>query len=162
MSITDIRKDPETSMLTVTTEWDAPIERVWELWSDPRKLERWWGPPTYPATVGTHELVPGGTVTYTMTGPEGDQHKGFWSVIGVDPPLSFVADDGFANPDGTLNDHLPITRFTITLAEHYGRTRMTIESRFESTKHFQEVLDMGMEEGLTAALGQIDAVLAEA
>ena len=36
--------------LTITAEFNAPVTRVWELWENPRLLERWWGPPTYPAT----------------------------------------------------------------------------------------------------------------
>ena len=49
-----------------------PIARVWALWADPRKLERWWGPPTFPATVLEHDLRPGGKVSYYMTSPEGE------------------------------------------------------------------------------------------
>ena len=45
MTVTAVRKDPETLTMTLTAEFDATPERVWELWADPRKLERWWGPP---------------------------------------------------------------------------------------------------------------------
>ena len=51
MTVTAVRKDPESRTLTLEAEFDASAERVWELWADPRQLERWWGPPTYPATV---------------------------------------------------------------------------------------------------------------
>lgn len=59
-----------------------------QLWADPRKLERWWGPPTYPATVVEHDLRAGGKVAYLMTSPEGEQHHGWWKVLEVDeaPP----------------------------------------------------------------------------
>ena len=56
MSVTSVHKDPETMTMTVTAEYDAPVARVWQLWADPRQLERWWGPPTYPATVVDHDL----------------------------------------------------------------------------------------------------------
>ena len=45
--------------------------RVWQLWADPRLLERWWGPPGFPATFEHHDLTPGGTITYFMSGPDG-------------------------------------------------------------------------------------------
>jgi len=51
MTVTSVDKDLDDLTLTLTADFDAPIERVWELWADPRKLERWWGPPEYPATV---------------------------------------------------------------------------------------------------------------
>jgi uncharacterized protein YndB with AHSA1/START domain len=78
MTVTDVRKDPGSRTLTIEAEFDASPERIWELWADPRQLERWWGPPTYPATFETHDLRPGGHVTYYMIGPEGDQPRGFW------------------------------------------------------------------------------------
>ena len=58
MSVTSIDKDPE-AFLSLVAEFAAPIERVWQLWADPRQLERWWGPPSYPATVEDHDLSRG-------------------------------------------------------------------------------------------------------
>ena len=68
MTVTDIRKDPAALTMTIASEWNAPIARVWQLWADPRKLERWWGPPTYPATFETFDFQPGGRALYFMTG----------------------------------------------------------------------------------------------
>ena len=50
MTVTAVRKDPDALTMTLTAEFEASPERVWDLWADPRQLERWWGPPTYPAT----------------------------------------------------------------------------------------------------------------
>ena len=86
MTVTDVRKDPEALTLTITSEFDAGVDRVWQLWADPRRLERWWGPPTYPSTFVDHDLTPGGRVTYYMTGPEGDQARGWWKVLAVEAP----------------------------------------------------------------------------
>ena len=74
--VTSVVKKRDARTMTITAHFDAPIDRVWKVWSDPRQLERWWGPPTYPAIVSEHDLTPGGTVTYAMTGPEGDRHGG--------------------------------------------------------------------------------------
>ena len=63
MTVTSVHKDPEALTMTITAEFDATVERAWQLWADPRQLERWWGPPTYPATVVDHDLAPGGRVT---------------------------------------------------------------------------------------------------
>ena len=88
MTVTAVRKDPDTLTMTLTAEFDASPERVWQLWADPRQLERWWGPPTYPATFTAHDLAPGSHVEYHMTGPSGDQPHGFWDVVEADPPRS--------------------------------------------------------------------------
>jgi len=162
MSVTAVHKDPQELSLTIDAEFDAAPERVWQLWSDPRQLERWWGPPTYPATVTKHELKPGGRVEYHMTGPDGDQPHAYWEVQQVDPPHSLVVHDGFANEDGSPNMEMPTNELRVTIEElATGRTKMTIVSTFPNTEAMEQLLALGMEEGLTQALSQIDAILAE-
>lgn len=162
MTVTAINKDPGARTMTLTAEFDASPERVWQLWADPRQLERWWGPPTYPATVDSHDLTAGGRVAYHMTGPEGDQPRGYWEVVEVEPPHRLVVNDGFANDDGTPNGDLPGTSFSVDIREiSDGRTQMTISSVFPSTEAMEQMIAMGMEEGIKQAVGQIDAILAE-
>ncbi|MET0833991.1 MAG: SRPBCC domain-containing protein [Actinomycetota bacterium] len=162
MTVTGVRKDPRALTMTIDAEFDASPERVWQLWADPRQLERWWGPPTYPATFTRHDLAPGSRVEYHMTGPEGDQPHGYWDIVQVDPPRSLVFQDGFANDDGSPNTDLPPTIARVTIDEiGSGRTRMSIESRFPSAEAMEQVLALGAEEGLKQAVGQIDAILAE-
>jgi uncharacterized protein YndB with AHSA1/START domain len=162
MTVTSVVTDPETLTLTLTAEFDASPERVWDLWSDPRKLERWWGPPTYPATFTTHDLAPGSRIQYHMTGPTGDQPHGFWDIVEVDAPSRLTFIDGFAHPDGTPDETFP-TGVTVVSIEPIGtgRTRMSIESRSPTAEALEQVLAMGMKEGITEAVGQIDAILAE-
>src|SRR5260370_814135 len=105
MTVTAVRKDPQRLTLTVEAEFDTSVERVWQLWADPRKLERWWGPPTYPATFTKHDLAPGGRVESHMTGPAGDQPHGFWDVLEVEPPRRILFRAGFANADDRHNGH---------------------------------------------------------
>ena len=162
MTVTAVRKDAQALTMTVEAEFDASPERVWQLWADPRQLERWWGPPTYPATFTKHDLAPGSRVEYHMTGPEGDQPKGYWDIVDVDPPNGLDFTDGFANADGSPNTELPQNSARVRIEEvAAGRTRMSIETEFPSTEAMEQVLAMGMEQGLTQAIGQIDAILAE-
>jgi uncharacterized protein YndB with AHSA1/START domain len=162
MTVTAVRKDPKALTMTIDAEFDASPERVWQLWADPRQLERWWGPPTYPATFTKHDLTAGSRVEYHMTGPEGDQPRGYWDIVEVNPPRSLVFRDGFANDDGSPNNDLPMTTARVTIDEvGAGRTRMSIESVFSSTEAMEQVLAMGAEEGLKQAVRQIDAILAE-
>lgn len=162
MTVTAVRKDPEARTMTLTAEFDATPERVWQLWADPRQLERWWGPPSYPATVTAHDLRVGSRVEYHMTGPSGDQPKGFWNVLEAEPPHRLLFRDGFANDDGSENNDLPSTTTRVAIeAIGDGRSRMTLDSLFPSVEAMEQLVAMGMEEGLTQAVGQIDAILAE-
>jgi uncharacterized protein YndB with AHSA1/START domain len=161
MTVIAVRKDPAARTMILEAEFDASAERVWQLWADPRQLERWWGPPTYPATVTSHDMRVGGRVAYHMTGPEGDQPKGYWEIDDVEPPRRLVFRDGFSNDDGTPNTEFPESTARVSIEElGDGKTRMLIESIFASTEAMEQMLAMGMEEGLKEAAGQIDAILA--
>ena len=162
MSVTSVRKDTDELTMTVTAEYDVTAERAWQLWADPRQLERWWGPPTYPATVEKHDLTPGGQVSYYMTGPEGDRPHGWWSVLEAEPPRRLVIEDGFADDTGAPNPDLPTMVMRVEITDRPGGVTMTIATRFPSAEAMEQLLAMGMEEGIREAAGQIDAILADA
>lgn len=162
MTVINLQKDPERLTFSITAEFDAPVERVWQLWADPRQLERWWGPPTYPSTFVEHDLTPGGRVTYYMTGPEGDEHHGWWRVLTVAAPNRLEFEDGFADADGAPKGAMPTTMATVTIgASDSGPTHMTIFTLFPSLEAMNQLIEMGMEQGMTLAIGQIDGLLAE-
>lgn len=158
MTVVSVVPDERALTLTLTAEYAAPVERVWQLWADPRLLERWWGPPGYPATFTEHDLVPGGRVAYHMTGPEGERHPGWWHVISVDEPHAIELEDGFG--DNGESDDMPITRMSVAISDLGDRgTRMVLVGEFPSAEAMQQLIDMGMQEGLRQAVGQIDALL---
>jgi uncharacterized protein YndB with AHSA1/START domain len=159
LSITSVDTDYDNLTITLVADFDAPIQQVWELWSDPRKLERWWGPPTDPATVKTHDLSPGGEVAYRMTGPEGDTHHGLWRITAVGSPNSLEFTDAFADEDGTPIADMPVSRVTVQLTERDGRTRMEMRLMLESREDMEKLLSTGVVEGLRQAVGQMDALL---
>jgi uncharacterized protein YndB with AHSA1/START domain len=162
MTVIGVRKDPRALTMTIDAEFDASPERVWQLWADPRQLERWWGPPTYPATFTRHDLAPGSRVEYHMTGPEGDQSRGYWEILEADAPHRLVFRDGFADADGRPSSDMPINEVRVMINEAGGgQTRMSIESIFGDAAAMEQLLAMGMEQGLRDAVGQIDAILAE-
>jgi uncharacterized protein YndB with AHSA1/START domain len=159
MTVTSVHADYYKLTITLIADFDAPIHQVWELWSDPRKLERWLGPPTHPASVEKHDLIPGGEVTFFMTGPEGDRSWGTWGVTAVDPPTSLEFTDAFAHTDGTPVADMPVGNVRVLLTERGGRTRMEMHSAFESREDMERWVGMGTVEGLQEAVGQMDALL---
>ena len=159
MTVVSTDLDRANLTMTVVCEFEASVERVWQVIADARTLERWWGPPTWPATFTRHELEPGGASRYYMTGPEGERAHGWWSTVAVDAPNRLEVDDGFAGDDGEpLPDDEPM-RMVFTLEGTGPRTRMTVRTTFASKEQLTKVTEMGMEEGLRGALGQIDDLL---
>jgi uncharacterized protein YndB with AHSA1/START domain len=157
--ITNVKVDRDTKRFDVYAEYAASVERVWDLWADPRMIERWWGPPTWPATFEEFTLKEGERVHYFMTGPDGTEAHGWWEIVAVDPMINFQLRDGFANSDGSVNEQMP----TITMIAHFESngeiTKMRMESQYASVEDFDKVMEMGMEEGMRAAMGQIDEIL---
>ena len=160
MSVTSIDKDLDALTLTLIADFDATSEQVWDLWADPRKLERWWGPPTHPATMIDHDLTPGGEVAYYMTGPEGEKYRGWWRFTAVDAPTSLEFIDGFADPEGKPVDDMPTSTVKMRLSSYGGGTRMELRSVFDTREQMDQLLATGMVEGLEQAVGQMDALLA--
>jgi uncharacterized protein YndB with AHSA1/START domain len=162
MPVTGITKDIDTRTLTITAEFAAPVERVWAMYADPRQLEQVWGPPQYPATFVEHDLRPGGRTTYYMTSPDGERFAGYWEVTAVDEPRQFAFLDGFADAELNPNPALPVSENVYTFEENAGGTRAVFTSTYDSAEALQTVLDMGMEEGATSAINQVDGFLARA
>ncbi len=163
MPVTDVRQDLEALCLTVTAEFAARPERVWELYADPRQIERWFGPPTYPATFVEHELVAGGRSVYYMTSPEGEKYWGWWETESATPAEGFVHTDGFGDAEGRPVDTAPVSRNVVRMGPHGAdgaATQVVVVSTYASAADLQQVLDMGVVEGLTGSINQIDALLA--
>jgi uncharacterized protein YndB with AHSA1/START domain len=160
MTVTAVHKDPDALSMTITSEFDATPERIWQLWADRDQLQRWWGPPTYPATFPDYDLRSDAPIAYYMTGPDGQKSHGWWRILEADKPRSIALLDGFSNPDGTPNDALPTMTMRVTIEDAgVGRSRMAIRTEFPNAEAMERVLAMGMEQGMTLALGQIDEIL---
>lgn len=160
MPVTDVTSDLENRTLTITADFAAPVERVYAIYADPRQLERVWGPPTFPATVVEHDLTPGGRMNYFMTGPQGEKFYGTWLVESVDRPDGFAFDDAFTDEHFTVNQAMPTSKNVFSFAAHDGGTRATYTSTYATAEGLQQVLDMGVVEGASQSINQIDTLLA--
>jgi uncharacterized protein YndB with AHSA1/START domain len=162
MTVTNTTKDAATLTLTVVAEFDAAPDRVWEVWEDPRKLERWWGPPTFPATFTRHDFVVGGESRYFMTGPAGESPHGWWRMETIDRPRRIEFANGLAGDDGEPVPGVDPMPSHVTFEPVDAGTRMTAVTHFVSVEQMDTMLNMGMEEGMALAMGQIDALLSPA
>lgn len=160
MPVTDVRHDLEALTITITAQFAAPVERIWEIYADPRQLEKVWGPPGFPATVVDHDLSPGGLVTYYMTGPEGEKYYGYWKVLETAQPGYFRYLDGFADETFTPNPQLPASECTSTFTAADEGTLAVYVTSYDSLEALQTVLKMGVEEGARTSIDQIDGLIA--
>jgi uncharacterized protein YndB with AHSA1/START domain len=159
MTVVRSEKDPDNLTLTIVAEFDAAPDVVWEVWEDPRKLERWWGPPTFPATFTRHDFIVGGQSRYHMTGPNGETPRGWWRIDAIDKPRRVDFLNGLAGDDGEPLPQLPAMRGSVTFESTESGSRMTVFTNFTDTEQMQAMLERGMQEGMTQAVGQIDELL---
>jgi uncharacterized protein YndB with AHSA1/START domain len=161
MSVTSVEKDPHALTMTVTADLDATVERAWQLWADPRQFERWWGPPGYTPTVVDYDLRTGGRVTFFTTGTESERDDSTWEVIAADPPRRLELRDADVDDDGRPNDGNAMTLMVITIDERDGGGAvMAIRTHFDSLAGMEQVLAMGIEEGMRTVMSQIETLLA--
>jgi uncharacterized protein YndB with AHSA1/START domain len=95
MPLTNVSNDAAAKTVTLIAEFDAPVERVWQLYADPRQLEQWWNPPGFPLTITDHDLSVGGMVQAQLTTPDGRKVHAYWRITAVDAPRSMEWEDGF-------------------------------------------------------------------
>jgi uncharacterized protein YndB with AHSA1/START domain len=159
MTVISTITDTEALTLTVSAEYAASPQEVWDVWENPRQLERWWGPPSYPATFTRHDFKVGGESRYYMTGPDGDLSKGYWRMSVIDEPRRLEFANGLAGDDGEPKADLEPMAAVVTFESVGDKTRMIAKSSFVDDAQMELLIGMGMAEGMTQAVRQIDGVL---
>ena len=160
MPVTDVTTDPEALTMTLTAEFDAPVDRLWDAFTNPRQLERFWGPPGWPATFPTFDFEVGGRAVYFMTSPQGEKSYGSWEFLEIDGPQGFTVLDNFANADGAPLDGMPTMRVVFRFDATGSGSRMVNTTYFASAEALEQVVAFGAVEGSTMAINQLDRVLA--
>ena len=161
MPVTNVTHDLDSLTLVITAGFAAPVERVWQVYAGPPQLEVVFGPPTHPATFVEHDLSPGGKAHYFMTSPEGEKYYGWWRIQSVHEPRRFTFEDGFAADDSFAPvAEMPVSHNVYEFEAIESGTRATFTGTYESVEGLQQVLDMGVVEGASSAINQIDALLA--
>jgi uncharacterized protein YndB with AHSA1/START domain len=162
MTVITTSTDVDKLTLTIVAEFDAAPHRVWAFWEDPRKLEQWWGPPTFPATFTRHDFVVGGESRYFMTGPAGETSHGWWRIDTIDKPHRLDFANGLAGDDGEPVPGVEPMSGSVTFEATDGGTRMTAVTCFTHAAQMQTMLELGMRDGMTQAIEQIDGLLSPA
>jgi len=161
MPITELVSNAADLTMKIVADYPVPVERLWEAYSDPRQLERFWGPEQWPATFTRHDMAVGGESHYYMTGPDGAQSRGWFRFLKVEPYKLIEVEDGFADESGAVNTNMPSMRMSFHFSKTAKGSRFESVTTFPSLEAMEELVKMGMVEGTKSAMGQIDAVLAD-
>lgn len=159
MPVTDITTDTDNLTMTLTADVDAPVDRLWRAFTQPRQLERFWGPPGWPATFTAFDFTVGGHADYAMTSPQGEKSRGTWEFLAIDEGRSFEVLDAFADEDGEPMSGFPSMRMRFSFDETATGSRLSNITYFTSVEALEQVVAMGAVEGSRMAMNQLDTVL---
>lgn len=157
--------------ITITHEVDAPRAAVWRAFTDPDRLDQWWGPRDCPTRVRNLELKPGGIFQYEMTFPDGQPHFGKWVYREIAAPNRIVADVSFCDANGKPIPHPFMPNWPLTLhvestfIPHGNKTEIKTDvtvpgADIEQRRSFDENRD-NMKEDLDESYDRLDAYLAK-
>lgn len=156
-----IEKDLAAKKVTIIRHFNAPVEEVWKAWTESELLDQWWAPKPYKAETKTMNFAEGGHWLYAMVGPDNDN---MWCKVeyqGIDPQKSFRANDLFCDENGNKNSDFPSMHWNNSFESDGEGTKVTVEITFTSEADMKKIMEMGFEAGFTAALGNLDELLAK-
>ncbi len=159
MPVTDITTDTDNLTMTLTADVDAPVDRLWRAFTQPRQLERFWGPPGWPATFTAFDFTVGGHAHYAMTSPQGEKSRGTWEFLAIDEGRGFEVLDAFADESGEPMSSFPSMRMRFSFDETATGSRLSNITYFTSVEALEQVVAMGAVEGSRMAMNQLDTVL---
>lgn len=138
----------DENRLTVRRTFDVPRERVFDAWTDPEQVDRWWGPDGFTTTTDEMDVGPGGVWRFVMVGPDGDEYQNRIVYEEVERPERLAYIHG--SPDDPEQ-----FRVTVAFDERGDETELTMEMRFPSAADLDEAVEFGADEGARQTLAKL-------
>ncbi|HER40051.1 MAG TPA: SRPBCC domain-containing protein [Salinimicrobium catena] len=154
--------DKENNKIQVIREFAAPVSRVWKAWTQQELLDQWWAPKPWTAQTKEMDFREGGKWIYAMVSPEGEKHWARTDFQSVKTLVSFTGLDAFVDEKGNKNTGLPESSWKVEFDESsITTTLVSVEIEYDSSEDLEKILEMGFIEGFSAALQNLDELLAE-
>jgi uncharacterized protein YndB with AHSA1/START domain len=142
--------------VVITRVFDAPAHLLFEAFSKPEHVMKWFGPNDWPLTLCEIDFRVGGRYRFAMTGPDGKQNTPFGgSYLAIVPNKKIVWDDTWESPD---SEKIIVT---VTFDERDGKTTLTIRTLFASVAMKNRHLGAGYLKGWDSSLDQLADVVGE-
>ncbi|HRR08807.1 MAG TPA: SRPBCC domain-containing protein [Rhodothermales bacterium] len=132
---------------------------VWRAWTEADLLDRWWAPKPWRCKTKRMDFRSGGCWIYAMVEPNGEGHGAVQCYSEILKEVFFEGQDAFADEEGNINALLPVTMWKNVFTDVPEGTRVKTFAQYPNPEALQEVLNMGMEEGLKMVHGNLDEVL---
>ena len=163
MDKTNVTKDFDNATLVVERTFNVPRQRLWDAYANADQFAQWWGPEGWETTVKEFDFVPGGKNHYCMKCVDKNQGEWFgqesWGMMqfeNVDEPSQFTYKDYFSDAEGTLKNDMPVMTITMEFVEDGDKTVLVSRGVVESKEQLEQLVSMGMVEGLTSTMDKLE------
>jgi uncharacterized protein YndB with AHSA1/START domain len=154
-------KDAANKKITVVREFEAPVDQVWNAWTERKLLDQWWAPKPWKAITRSMDFREGGRWFYYMEGPDGSRHYCKVDYRSILPGKSFSGIDAFCDENENTNTEFPSMDWKVSFSKLDGRTKVDVEITFASEGDMDKIVEMGFKEGFAAAHTNLDELLAK-
>ncbi|MCU0435788.1 MAG: SRPBCC domain-containing protein [Bacteroidia bacterium] len=153
--------DKQNHTLTIEREFAAGRQLVWDCHTKHELLDQWFAPKPFTTKTKSMQFSNGGHWHYAMVAPDGNEYWGYTSYIKVDPIDYYETRDAFSNEAGEINEALPRAKWEVTFSDKGENTLVRTIVYYASLNDLETIINMGMQEGMTATLQKLDELLLE-
>lgn len=157
----DFLVDKENHTMTIRREFNAGRQRVWDCYTRSELLDRWFAPKPLTTKTKSMDFRAGGHWHYAMIDPNGQEYWGRTDYQTIRPIDGYTALDGFTDATGVVNPDMPRSQWNVTFSDKGQHTLVENIVTYASAEALQQVIDMGMKDGLTSTLERLDELLKE-
>lgn len=151
----DVNKGKKT--VTITAEFDAERDLVWDAYTKAELLDKWWAPKPYTSRTKVMDFREGGRRFYAMVSPEGEERWVLQTFKTITPKTNFSLFNAFADADET--PELPGSDWDLNFSEQDGKTTVRASIFNESLERLERMIEFGFKEGMAAQLDNLKELL---
>ena len=147
----------ETKTVSITKEFGAPRDLVWDAYTKPELLDQWWAPKPFSSRTKVMDFEVGGRRFYAMVSPDGGERWAVQKYTSITPKTNFKFFNAFADADENLQ--LPGSDWDLNFSENDGKTTVSISIYNESLERMEVLIEMGFTEGMKGQLQNLEELL---
>ncbi|GAB3016126.1 SRPBCC family protein [Niabella terrae] len=152
----DFTVDKANKTIRIEREFDAPLDLVWDAFTQAELLDQWVAPAPFTARTKYMNFEVGGKRFYAMVGPDGKEGWAIQEYRSISPKTNFKLHNAFADKDE--NPELPGSEWDYNFSEEAGITQVVITVYNESFERMERLLE-GFKLGFTASLENLIQLL---
>src|SRR5215510_15760458 len=153
----DFIVDKPTKTVTVSAEFDAELDLVWDAYTKAELLDQWWAPKPCISRTKVLDFRVGGRRFYAMVCPESDERWAIQKYTSITPKTNFKFFNAFA--DEYENPELPGSEWDLNFSEQDGTTKVSVSIYNESLERLERMIEMGFKEGTMMQLKNLEELL---